>query len=116
MTGNTIETHHAWSDNFGGSMIAIYVLIIILVIFLAYRFLINMASGSQTAVVTDIRPYMYKDHANDDKQGITLVYTLGKGKKGKVNLTETTFKERFPDLKIGDSVIKLRDESIPKKK
>lgn len=71
--------------------------------------------GGSRAKVTDIRPYMYEDSDKEKKYGVTIIYEMDDGKKGKVNLSETTCKERFPDLQIGDRLVKSKDDSIPKK-
>lgn len=79
---------------------------------------IRSASNNRKAyrvIVTDIRPYMYEDTDKASKQGVTIIYTMASGKKGKVNLTESTFQERFPDLKVGEELIKTRDDSIPRR-
>ncbi|WP_319586235.1 hypothetical protein [uncultured Desulfobulbus sp.] len=75
----------------------------------------NADKKAHHVVVTDIRPYTYEDAEKIPRQGVTVIYLMGNGKKGKVNLTETTFQERFSDLKVGDTLTKNRDDSIPRK-
>ncbi|MHB1001691.1 MAG: hypothetical protein ACYC27_20830 [Armatimonadota bacterium] len=96
---------------------SMYITLLLLLVgaYLLYRYILRSANGMQQAVVIDIRPYLLHNSDNENTQGITLIYQLGSGRKGKVNLSESAYQERFPGLQIGDKLIKCKDESIPKK-
>ncbi|MHB1456969.1 MAG: hypothetical protein ACYC0V_08655 [Armatimonadota bacterium] len=76
---------------------------------------IGADNNTHQVVVVDIRPYTYEDVNKIKKQGVTIIYLMGNDKKGKVNLTEATFQERFPDLKVGETLVETRDDSIPRR-
>lgn len=112
-------TYYFVSDRYIGWLVVITAALYLILLYLPKCInSIKSANSDKKAyrvVVTDVRPYMYEDSDKTPKQGVTIIYLMGNGKKGKVNLTETTFQERFPDLKVGETLIKSRDDSIPKR-
>ncbi len=53
--------------------------------------------------------------SNDWKSQAYIYYRMDTGKKGKIHMTEKQFNQMYPDLKVGDKLIKKAGADFPDK-
>ena len=71
--------------------------------------------SSGQGAVTKIAPYSYHDSQENHHEGVKIFYRTDTGKKGKLDINNYAYNQFFAGLQVGDRLVKVAGEYMPKK-
>ncbi len=76
---------------------------------------IRQRNSNWQGTVVDIREHSYLDSNETHQEEVHIIYKLDGGRKKKMNLSRSAYLQVYPDLKVGDRLIKEKGAYHPRR-